>query len=83
LKTELGVNGDFVTILRDGDTWEKLHSQMRKDFEEYGRAVLHFYNDIIDFLFADDAIKNKNFIIEIEHYPQRLILHVLWQLHYG
>ncbi len=38
LKTKLGVNGDFVTILRDGDTWEKLHSQMRKDFEEYGRA---------------------------------------------
>ena len=64
------MNGHYVTTLRDGgDTWESVHFKMRKALEDRKLLIHDFFESMIRFLITLDVMKNKDFIIEIEHGP--------------
>jgi hypothetical protein len=80
LEFQLDEDGSNVTIYPEGETWESLHGQACREVEEIGSVVLRFYDDVIAFLFADDAIKHKDFIIEIQLH-KRIAKHLIKQIH--
>ena len=79
---EVSPNGDYVTILRDGDTWENAHYKMRKALEDRREKTREYFELMISFLFSADAVENKEFICDIYHGPLRILKHMLGQLHY-
>ncbi len=83
LTHEMGVGGDYVTILPDGGTWQNVHWRMRLALTQRQKLVHDFFEDIIEFMLTRDAIKHKVFIIEVMHGPKRLIKHLLGHLYYA
>ena len=77
------MNGDYVTIMRHGDIGESVHFKMRKALEDRKLLTHDFLESMIRFLLTHYAIKNKDFIIEIEYGPKRLMLHLARHLFYG
>ena len=77
---KLDENGYNGAIYPEGETWESMHRQACKEVEEFGSAVLRFYDDVIAYLFVDNPIKHKDFIIEIQ-LPKRITNHLIKQIH--
>ncbi len=71
LTHEVSVNGDFATTLRHGDIWESVHFKMRKALDLCLKLTLDFSDSMIDFLLTHDAIKNKEFVINLMHGPKQ------------
>ena len=76
------IDGDFVTILRDGDTWESVQFSLRIAIHKRQKFTHDFFEDIIDFLLIRDVDKYEGFIREIMHGSKRLIKHMMGELHY-
>ncbi len=75
------INGEFVIILRDGDTWESALT-LRIAIDKRQKLTHDLFKDIIDFLLIRDVDKHEDFIKEIMHGPERLIKHLMGELHY-
>jgi hypothetical protein len=83
LTHEVSVGGDYVTILPDGESWGRVIFNMRSALHKRQKLTHDFFEDIIEFVITRDAVKHKDFIIEVMHGPKRLIKHLLGYLHYG
>ena len=81
LTHEVSPNGDVVTILRDGDTWESVHFKMRKALDDRREETRQFYELITTFLMNHDPIENKEFIWQLQG-PLRLLKHLAGHLHF-
>ncbi len=79
---EVSPNGDFVTILRDGDTWESVHYKMRKALDDRREQTREFFTLIVQSIMIHDVDEHEDLICNIEHGPLRKLKHLSGHLHY-
>ncbi len=82
LRHEFPANGNFGTILREGDTWESVHFKMRKALDDRREETREFFELMIRFLMGDDADENDELISNNEHGPLRWLKYLCGRLRY-